>query len=144
MTMTATTAITDSLVGYGCLIERREADWNLHFGRQANVAVSAPWRIVTSDGLAFAAEDDGQQFGLPKPVDGAARANALLKGRTVTQVELDEQTADLRIGFDGNIRLEVFNNSMGYEGWQAYLSLSGGNEVTIVGMGGGGLTTYSE
>jgi hypothetical protein len=40
--------------------------------------------------------------------------------------------------------LEVFNNSMGYEGWQVYLSLSGGNEVTIVGMGGGGLTTYSE
>ena len=71
------------------------------------------------DGISHGDEDDGQWFGLPEPVNGEARTNELLQGKRVVGVELDEQTADLRIVFDDGVRLDFFNNSSGYEGWQA-------------------------
>jgi hypothetical protein len=130
-----------SLQGRECCVIKREADWSFDFGNRLNIAVSVPWRIVTADGISHGDEDDGQWFGLPQPVDGEARANELLQGQKVVEVELDAQTADLRVVFDGGSRLDFFNNSSGYEGWQASVP-AGGKELTVIALGGGRLTTH--
>ena len=108
-----------ALQGRECRIRRREADWSFDFGERLKIAASVPWRVVTADGIAHGDQDDGQWFGLAEPVDGEARTSKLLQGQKVVGVELDAQTADLRLTFDGGARLDLFNNSSGYEGWQA-------------------------
>jgi hypothetical protein len=55
----AVTSLANSINGQACRVQRREADWNFSFGSRANIAVSAPWRIVTRDGIAVGSEDDG-------------------------------------------------------------------------------------
>jgi hypothetical protein len=97
--------------------------------------------VVTADGIAHGVQDDGQWFGLAQPVDGEARTNDLLHGQKVVGVELHDQTADLRLVFDGGARLDFFNNSSGYEGWQASVP-AGGKELTVIALGGGQLTTH--
>jgi hypothetical protein len=142
MTPDEASSLLQALVGRACNVERREADWNFYFGDRVNVSASVPWRVVAANGIAHGDEDDRQLFGLSQPIDGASKANELLAGRAVVAVELDGQTADLRIRFDGNTRLDLFNNSAGYEGWQASLP-SQGTEITVIALGGGGLTAWS-
>ena len=131
-------ALTEALVGCLCRAEKREADWNFNFGGGKNIAVSVPWRVVTTDGIAYGDEDDGQWFGLSAPVQGEARTNELLAGRSVVGVAVDEPTADLCVTFDDGTRLDLFNNSCGYEGWRV-LIFKGQDEIEIVALGGGGL-----
>lgn len=130
-----------ALKGRECRVSRREFDWNFYFGERVSIDASPPWRVVTADGIAHSADDDGQQFGLPRPVDGEARSNDLLRGQRVVKVELDEQTSDLKLLFDGGARLDFFNNSSGYEGWGANVPTSG-KELRIQALGGGKLTTF--
>ncbi len=119
-----------------CTVQRREYDWLLIFGDAETIAVSAPWRIIQDDQIALAARDDGQRFGLTDAIDGEARANALLAERRIERVELDRITADLRLHFDGRTRIDIFNDSSGYEGWQAAFR-DQHSLVSIVGAGGG-------
>ena len=142
MTPTEAARLFKVFVGRSCTVERREADWNFYFGDRVNITASVPWRIVTANGIAHGDEDNRQWFGLSQPVDGAARTNELLNGRTVKGVELDGRTADLRIQFDEDTRLDLFNNSAGYEGWQASMP-NDGAEITVIALGGGGLTACS-
>lgn len=48
------------------------------------------------------------------------------------------ETGDLRIEFDGNTRIDVFNQSCGYEGWDAYYT-AGSARWGVIAMGGGEL-----
>ena len=129
-----------ALHGRECHVTRREADWSFDFGQRLNIAAEIPCRVVTADGIAHGVGDDGQWFGLAEPVDGEARTNDLLHGQKVVGVELDGQTADLRLVFDGGARLDFFNNSCGYEGWRASIP-DGGKDLMVVALGGGGLSS---
>jgi hypothetical protein len=123
-------------LGRFCVIQRREHDWFFCFGDNEGIAVTAPWRIIQNGRIAHAMQDDGQRFDLPQPVNGEARANGLLEGKQIKRLELDRVTADLRLHFDGQTRIDVFNDSSGYEGWQAAFRI-GDDAVSIIGMGGG-------
>jgi hypothetical protein len=140
----------DILVEFGkayrgcvCTIQRREHDWVFRFGDSDGITVTAPWRIIQGGRIAHAREDDGQRFGLPQPVDGEARANGLLEGRWVEYIELDRVTADLRLHFDGQTRIDIFNDSSGYEGWQAGFRTDS-DAVLIIGMGGGDVSIFRQ
>jgi hypothetical protein len=98
--------------------------------------VEAPWRIIADGRIAFADTDDGQKFGLPEPVKGAHLANSLLAKLQVQAVTVDRVTADIRMDFETGTRIEVLNNSSGYEAWQAEF-VSGDQLISLVGMGGG-------
>jgi len=130
-------AFRTALVGKPCTVVLREHDWDFAFGPANGIAVSVPWRLVGGEAIALTDCDHDQLFGLPKPVNAEARANELLSGAVVQGVQTDAVTADLRIWFSNGLRLELFNNSTGYEGWQAVL---GGH--TIVAMGGGGFSVF--
>jgi hypothetical protein len=138
---TPAATLSAALHGRACRVDRREADWSFDFGDRLNIAVSVRWRVIRGGRIAHGDDDDGQWFGLTQPVDGETRTNELLQGQTVVGVRLDEQTADLRVEFDGGARLDIFNNSSGYEGWQALVP-AGGKELTVIALGGGGLTTH--
>lgn len=131
--------LSAALHGRECRASRREADWNFNFAKRLSIAASVPWRVVTASGIAHGDQDDGQWFGLPQPVDGEARVNVLLSGQKVCKVEVDGQTADLRVVFDGGARLDFFNNSSGYEGWHASVPVDQ-KILTVIALGGGKLT----
>lgn len=131
--------LSGALQVHTCCVSKLEPNWSFHFGKRLIIVVSVPWRIVTADGISYGDEDDGQRFGLAEPVNGEAESNRLLRGQKVIGVELETKTADLRVVFDGGARLDIFNNSSGFEGWQASLP-AGGHELTIIAHGSGGLT----
>jgi len=78
--------------------------------------------------------DDAQWFGLKSPVDAAQEAMRILSGKQIKAVEVAEGTADVRIRFVGGLRLELLNDSSGYEPWgfsskQADLIATGQGDV---------------
>lgn len=132
-------AFETTLVGRTCRLRRREADWAFDLENGVSLAVQCHWRLISSDKITVTDEDDGQKFGRPKPVDAERVANDLLTGTTIASARIDRVTADLCLRFNDGIRLEVFNNSSGYEGWQANFDHAG-KTALIVALGGGGLT----
>jgi hypothetical protein len=112
--------------------------WFFAFGDSLGVSVECPWRLIHQGGIAVSGDDHRQQFGLPAPIDAAARATSLLAGATVRRVEVREGTADLLIDFDGDRRLEIIPFSSGYESWQA----SAPTGKSIVAQGGGQLSAW--
>jgi hypothetical protein len=139
MTMDYLSQLRTALLGRDCRIERSDPDWFFHFAPDAWFVISCPWRIVARGRIAFADEDHGQLFGLARPVDGEARSNELLGGAHVVDVSISAETADVVIQLEGGSRIEVFNNSAGYEGWNATFP-AGPDRVRLIGLGGGKTT----
>ncbi len=137
-----TSAFEADVVGRPCRVRRREHDWDFDLQNGRGLAVSCHWRIVSSDGIALTEEDDKQWFGLAEPIDAAMRATALFAGATVTSVKVDQTTADLCLGFSNGLRLDLFNNSAGYEGWKGSFMLEDGRGCSIIALGGGGLSFF--
>lgn len=75
-------------------------------------------------------------FGPKSPVDGEADARKHLGSKTIIAVTLDRATADLKLHFDPGTRITVFNNSIGYEGWQASYVIHD-QRWSLIAMGGG-------
>jgi hypothetical protein len=107
--------------------------WSFNFEGRVWLNVQSPWRIVTGRGIALGSGDDGQQFGLSAPVNGGAVALQLLAATAIKHVLITHKTGDVVFEFDSGVRLEVFNNSSGYEGWNCGTS----SGIEVIGMGGG-------
>lgn len=127
-----------AFVGRHCSVEREPPFWTANFGEKFTISFRVPWRIVANGRIVLGNEDDGQWFGLPAPLDGEERAASVLGKRIVKALHLDEETGDLRITFDDNTRIDVFNHSCGYEGWDAYYTV-GGERRGVIATGGGGI-----
>ena len=130
-----------NLLSKRCVAERRESDWALNIEGGGSISLGIPWRIVSDGRIAFADKDDGQQFGLPAPIDGEALVNSVLAGRQIVGIAVDDETADLSIRFEGAVRLDAFNYSAGYEGW--HINLPPENVgVWVIALGGGDVTVF--
>jgi hypothetical protein len=127
-----------ALVGRRCLVEEREHDWTFDFGRGWVLEVAAAWRIVGKDGVIFADRDHDAERLRTWPLGSETFAGKALKKKKVMAVSLDPLTGDLTIAFDETLRLQVFNNSAAFEGWQAHFGIDGHN-VSLVGLSGGGI-----
>lgn len=127
-----------AVVGRSCRVKRRETDWDFDLSGNVGFAVNCHWRLISAAGILRTDEDDGQVFGLPAPVDAESNANDLLAGATVSSATVDRVTADLCVRFSNGLRLELLNNSAGYEGWQGCFKHDG-KAITIIAMGGGSL-----
>jgi len=114
-------------------------EWNFIFSGGWQLRVAAPWRMVVDGMISFGWEDDGQWFGLPKPLTAKDRFEKHLIRRPVEFVSLNE-LGDLVIDFSTFGRIEVFNGSCGYEGWV----LSGPEGQCIVAQGGGNVVDHKE
>lgn len=118
--------------------EESEARWRFNFGPEAELNVECPWRVMSEGKNVFGGCDHGHQLGLPAPVDGEERTLEALGHYPVERIVVHAESADLTIWFAGNQRLEVFNNSCGYEGW----NLHGPKGFHIVAQGGGTLAVW--
>src|SRR6516225_8014763 len=111
-------------------LARREYDWVVAFDKDASLVVACLWRLVESGRIRFTSEDDGQQFGLPAPVDAVAEVNRRLAGAAVEAVELREGLLDLELRFSTGHSIQVIPDSSGYEAWQAS---NGDRQIIAVG-----------
>ena len=127
------TTFEGELLGLACRVQRRESDWVFTFSGSRSIAVECHWRIVSGQGIATTDEDHGQHFGLSAPFDAEIRANALLSGAEITSAKIDRTTADVSLSFSNGHRLELINNSSGYEAW---------NSGSIIALGGGSLAFF--
>lgn len=92
--------------------------WYFGFEPNVNIGVECLWRVVEPDRVVLTSEDHNQKFGLPAPVDAAAKCTELLAVRRIAAVVLRVAAADLVIEFSGDLRLEVISNSIGYDNWR--------------------------
>ena len=113
-------------------------EWVFRFGPGVSLRIAAPWRILGGGRIELGYEDHGQQFGLPRPLDGAATAMDLLRGRPVKIFSIAEISADASIDFGDGFLLQVFNSSSGYEGW--LISDIEGRQV--IAQGGGSVVSF--
>jgi hypothetical protein len=133
----------ETLVGRSCALKRREHDWDFDLSDGLGLAVSTFWRIVADGQIALTSEDDGHKFGRSLPTDCEAEAHLLLNNKLVIAATLDKETADLKLYFDAKIRVDIFNNSSGYEGWQAAYTVNG-KRCSLIALGGGGMALFTE
>jgi hypothetical protein len=140
MTSSLIFAMQESIAGRTCSAERHDWTWCFVFGKGAadgcTVTTTSWWRIISEGRIAHAVEDDGQQFGLPRPVDGIERSNTLLAHTCAVTILVKDLTSDLRIDFQRGLRLDIMNSSCGCESWQANFRHAG-NDVSLISCGGG-------
>ena len=114
--------------------------WRFSFGSAEHIAVECLWRIVRAGRIVLTGQDHGRSFGLPAPVDAARNAMEALSGARVTNAQLREATADIRLTFDTELCLEIIPDSCGYESWQLYTP----SGRCYVAQGGGQLCTWTQ
>jgi hypothetical protein len=119
-------------------LTRREYDWVFLFDRDVNLVVACLWRLIENGRIRFTSQDNGQQFGLPAPVDAAREINSRLANSFVEKVELRAGILDLEISFSTGHVLQVIPDSSGYESWdlafgdKLFIAVGGG-ELAIIG-----------
>ncbi len=89
----------------------------LNFGTVLSITIEALWRLNDGQNIVVTGDDHGHIFGLPVPVDAAAKANARLADNKLESVDFDGVTGDLKFKFAGALTFEIVSNSSGYESW---------------------------
>lgn len=89
--------------------------WNFIFDDKIWAASSGFWRILVSNKISIVSSDHGHQFGLPRPLDLEEEIINLLSGKTLIQIEVDNDTADLTLLITDDIKIQIFISSTGYE-----------------------------
>ena len=114
-------------------IEKLPPDyWVFQFGNGVVLSTQSQWRLLSQNAILLTSKDDGQKYGLPEPVDAVARIRELLESRVVSEVEVDQASADFTIYFDNGTVLQIVNLSSGYEAW----TLNSEGDFIMVGRNG--------
>ncbi len=116
----------------------RDHDWLFRFEDSAALIVSCLWRFIEEERIRLTSEDDGHQFGLPAPVDGAAELIRCVGNGKVDAVVLRRGTLDLELRFETGHVLQIIPDSAGYESW-----IANDNGKQFIAVGGGELAIYS-
>ena len=109
------------------------------FDKDASMVVECLWRFVENGRIRVTSRDDGQQFGLPKPVDAAAKINTRLIGSIVDSVILRKGILDVEFQFNTGHVLQIIPESTGYEAW----NLTCGSKQ-VIAVGGGELAIFND
>jgi len=115
----------------------RDHDWVFAFDDEAALVVSCLWRLIEHNRIRFTSEDEGQQFGLPAPVDAAGELNRRVANARVEALVLRENTLDLELQFETGHVLQVIPDSSGYEAWIAH-----DRDKQFIAVGGGELALF--
>ena len=114
-------------------------EWIFDFGEHHVLQVAAPWRLLKEGGIELGQCDHNQRFGLPAPLAAPTAVLEAVKGRSVIAATVADSTADLSVDFGAGVRLQVFNNSGGYEGW----TLNAPGSRLLVAQGGGAFAKWT-
>jgi hypothetical protein len=84
----------------------------------AAAVVACPWRLLENGRLVLGRSDVGNLLRGGQPVDVAHEAFEVLKDRSVCGGQIDTARGDFSLEFQGDIRLEVFNDASHNESWK--------------------------
>lgn len=112
-------------------VEHYEHGWTFRFDNGALLNFQSLWRLFSDKLILVTSEDDGQQFGLPQPVNAVDELMKRVGGKRVTQVDINGATSDLTVCFAGGHLLQVVTTSSGYEAWDVHLG-----KTIVVGRNG--------
>ena len=114
-------------------IEKLPPDyWVFKFGNGVVLSTQSQWRLLSPIAILLTSEDDGQKYGLPKPVDAVASIRKLLENRVVAKAQVEHASADFTTYFDNGTVLQIVNLSSGYEAWK----LESEGDFLMVGRNG--------
>ena len=75
--MTAIEVLEALLMNKPCSGRKAGHLWQLRFGEGgATLNLECPWKLLSEGRIAYGGDDDGQQFGLPEPIDAPDEVNA--------------------------------------------------------------------
>ncbi|MGB4774418.1 MAG: hypothetical protein WBP45_04545 [Daejeonella sp.] len=106
--------------------------WRFSFTDKIYASSSGFWRLLKSNKIIFVSFDNGEQFGLPEPIDLAVELNKILEGKYLTKIEVLKDTFDLVLTLTDDLKLEIFIASSGYETYDFSL-----NAKRYIGLGSG-------
>ncbi len=116
----------------------KDADsWCFLFADKTIIVVSGFWRVLRERRIIVVSLDHGHQFGLPKPLDLVVELGNLLAGKFLTEISIDNDTADLTLVISDGIKIQIFIASAGYETYdfsylgKRYIGLGSG-ELAII------------
>ena len=127
------------MLGVTCssVSEHAEGCFSFEIGK-GGLNTGCTWRVIADGRLVVANRDHKQMFGLKAPYDACAAVMEFLGERKILAADLDPKIGDITITFEGNRRLEVINDSAGYEGW----TLMRPDKYTLVATSGGEVSGY--
>jgi len=95
------------------------------------------WRILENKKIRFVSLDNGQQFGLPKPIDLVTEVNEILKNKRLQTIIIKPDTSDLQLILSDNFEIEIFITSSGYETYEFSI-----DSKRYIGQGSGEIAIF--
>ncbi len=118
----------------------KDADnWYFVFTENISFNISTFWRLLNDKHIELVSLDHGHQFGLANPVDLSQLLTDALTGKTLLEIKVKKETADLLLTFSDNLEIEVFISSTGYETYNFSV-----NKRKYIGMGGGEIAVFED
>jgi hypothetical protein len=125
------TFTTDSLFD-NVIYDNNAEQWLFYFSDKVYASSSGFWRILIKNKIKYVSTDNGQKFGLPRPIDLVQEINQELKGKRLIKIELIKDTFDLTLTLTDNLKIEIFISSSGYESYDFSI-----NDKRYIGLGSG-------
>ncbi len=107
--------------------------WYFYFDKDIYISSSGFWRLLIGNRIILVSLDHGHQFGHAQPIDLQEKLNNRLTGKILTEINVDKSTADLTLTISGDIKIQIFISSSGYETYEfhiannRYIGLGSGN-----------------
>ncbi len=116
------------------VVERDESSnwWCFVFEDGIAITLTTFWRVLQNNKILRVSEDEGQLFGLEKPINLIEFLSQKLSGLVLTEIIIRKNTADIVLLITEEIKIEVFISSSGYESYELWVGVK-----NYIGMGGG-------
>lgn len=116
--------------------------WQFHFANGIYAGSSTGfWRLLKSNRIVLVSLDNGQQFGLPQPIDLVVEVIKILTGKKLKEIKVSRETGDLTLTISEDIKIQIFIISSGYE---SYDFLIDGKKYIGLGSGSIGLVEATD
>lgn len=111
----------------------KDADtWHFYFADKIYATSSGFWRLLEANRIVLVSLDKGHHFGLTKPPDFVEKITKHLTGKKLTEIRVDKDTADLTLAISGDIKIQIFIASSGYETYEFSV-----DDKRFIGLGSG-------
>lgn len=106
--------------------------WYFYFANQIHASSSGFWRLTEANKIILVSLDHRNQFGLPQPMDLVESVTKHLSKKTLTEIKVDKDTADMTLLISDEIKIQIFIASSGYETYEFCLQ-----DKRYIGLGTG-------
>ncbi|GAB2551710.1 hypothetical protein [Rufibacter soli] len=91
--------------------------WNFKFEDKVILQVDCLWRILSEGKIRFTSKDHGLNFGHEIALDLTSEILNLIRASKLQQINRRTLTGDLNLNFQNDFKVEIINDSSGFENW---------------------------